>query len=159
MRATDRAQAEDEAEAPLRYAGLVGMGDDTRIEQRCRLERIFVQEIGADQPPLQLGEIGMGGERLLRLVGTALEGREQIAMPAFEIFQHLGDELVRGGLSIERQNAIDDVVGAGLFFRTKVARLDRGLERADDDAPRIGTQIKGLPVQEGRLRQDGLGGS
>ena len=115
-----------------------GCDDDARIKQRRRLERIFVHEIGADQPPLQLGEIGMGGERFLHLVGTALEGREQIAMPAFEILQHLG-ELVRSSLGVERQNAIDDVVGAGLFFRTKIARLDRGLERAHDDAPRIGT--------------------
>ena len=52
----DRAQAEDEATPARRRAGLVRMGDDARIEQCRRLERIFVQEIRADQLALDLGE-------------------------------------------------------------------------------------------------------
>ena len=45
----DRAKTEDEATAAFRRTGLIGMGDDARIEQRRRFEGIFVQEIGADQ--------------------------------------------------------------------------------------------------------------
>ena len=71
----DRAQAEDEATSAFRRAGLIGMGDDARIEQRRRFEGIFVQEIGADQLALVLGEGGVGGERLFHLVGARLERR------------------------------------------------------------------------------------
>ena len=50
----DRAQAQDEAAPAFRRAGLIGMGDDARIEQRRGFEGIFVQKIGADQLALDL---------------------------------------------------------------------------------------------------------
>ena len=54
MPLADRAQAEDEAASARRRAGLVGVIDDAGIEQRRRLEGIFVQEIGAHQLALDL---------------------------------------------------------------------------------------------------------
>ncbi len=84
-------------------------------------------------------------ERLFHLVGPRFEGGEQIAVPALEVLKHIG-ELLRGDDVIERQNAVDDVVGPRLVGRTEILRLDRRLEWPDDDARRIRSEIEGLPI-------------
>ena len=73
-------------------------------------------------------------------------------MPALEILQHVR-ELAGGGFGIERENAVDDMIGACLVGRVEIARLGRRLERPHDHPRGIGTQIERLPVQEGGLRQ------
>ena len=68
-------------------------------------------------------------------------------MAALEILEHVG-QLAGRGLRIERQDPVDDMVGARLVGGVEVARLGRRLERAHDHARRIGAQIESLPVQE-----------
>ena len=48
----------------------------------------------------------------------------------------------------ERQHAINDMVRARLVGGVEIARFGRRSERAHDHSRRVGTQIKGLPVQE-----------
>ena len=105
----DGAKAEDEAEPAFRRAGLIGMRDDTRIEQCRRLEGIFVQEVGADQLALYLCEIGMRRKGVFHFVGARLEGLQQVAVPALEILKHLGELVVRR-LGIEPKDPLDDMV-------------------------------------------------
>ena len=143
----DGAKAEDEATPAFRRAGLIGMRDDARIEQRRRFEGIFVQKIGADQLALCLGESGMRREGIFHFVGARLEGRQQVAVAALEILEHVG-QLGGHRLGIERQDPVDDVVRPGLVGGIEVAWLGRRLERAHDHPRRIGAQIKRLPVQE-----------
>ena len=86
----DRAKTEDEATSAFRRAGLIRMGDDARIEQCRRFEGILMQEIGSDQLTLRLGENRMRREGDFHFVGARLEGRQQVAMAALEILQHIG---------------------------------------------------------------------
>src|SRR5438105_4365227 len=132
------------------------MRHDTGIEQRRRFERILVKKIGADQLALDFGKTAMRRESLLHLVGTELERFQQVAMTALEVIQHVR-QLAGRSLRIKRENALDDMVGARLVGRVEIARFGRRLERADDDARRVGTQIERLAVQEGGLQQRALG--
>ena len=76
-------------------------------------------------------------------------------MTTLEILQDVGQ--LRGrGLRIERENAVDDMVGARLVGGVEIARFGRRLERAYDHPRRIGAQIERLPVQESGLRQGAL---
>ncbi len=50
------AQAEHETQSARRHAGLIGMRDHGRIEQRRRFQRVFGQEIGAGQQPSLFGD-------------------------------------------------------------------------------------------------------
>jgi len=143
----DRAKAEDETTSAFRRAGLIRMRDDARIEQGRGLEGIFVQEVGADQLTLGLGENRMRREGDFHLVGALLEGRQQVAMAALEIIKDVG-ELVSCGLGIQRQDPLDDMVRAGLVGGIEVARLGRRPERPHDHARGIGPQMENLPVQE-----------
>ena len=98
----------------------------------------------------------MRRECLFHLVGAGLERLQQVAMPALEILQDVG-ELAGSGFGIERENPIDDMVGARLVGRVEIARFGRRLERPHDHARGVGTQIERLPIQEGGLRQGILG--
>ena len=147
----DRPQAQDEPASPVGNAGLVGMADDAGIEQRRCFEGVFVQEIGADQAALRLAEARMRLEGVFHFGGARIERIEQVAMPAFEILEHVG-QLLRCGFRIEAENPVDDMIGAGLVGAIEVSRFGRGLEGADDDARRIGAQIERLAIEEHRLR-------
>jgi hypothetical protein len=57
----NRAKAQDESTAIFRRAGLIGMPDDTRIEQGRCLERVLMQKICTDQAAL--GSIQFGVRR------------------------------------------------------------------------------------------------
>ena len=106
-----------------------------------------MQEISADQLTLSLGEHRMRREGVFHFVGARLEGRQQVAMAALEILEHIG-KLAGCRLGIERQDPLDDMVRARLVGRIEVARFGRRLERPHDDPRRIGTQMERLPVQE-----------
>ena len=45
----DAAQRHDEANAPVRRAALIRVDGDAGVEQRRRLKRVFLREVGADQ--------------------------------------------------------------------------------------------------------------
>ena len=70
----DGAKAQDEAEPAFRRAGLIGMGDDARIEQCRRFKGIFMHKISTNQLTLYLAEIGMRGKGVFHFVRTRLEG-------------------------------------------------------------------------------------
>ena len=55
------AQAEHESQRASRQARLIGVRNDRRIEQRRGFQRVFGQEIGADQQPPLFGEFLTGG--------------------------------------------------------------------------------------------------
>ena len=59
-------------------------------------------------------------------------------------------------LGVERENPLDDMVGAGLVRRIEVARLGGRLERPNDHAGRIRPQMKGLAIEKRKFRQVGL---
>ena len=155
MAFADGTKAEDETKAALRGSGLIRMRDDTRIEERRGLERIFIEKIGADELALDLCERSMIGQRIFHLRGARLEGLQQIAMAAEEILQNIGQLTVRC-LGIEREHTFDDMVGTGLVGRIEITRLRGRLERPNDHARRIGPQMKGLAIEKREFRQDGL---
>ena len=124
-------QAQDEAHAAFGRARLVRMRDDAGIEQRRGLERILMQEIRADQAALLLAEARVIGKGFFHFDGARLEGVEQVPMAALEIVEHVG-ELQCHRRRVERQHAIDDVVGAGLVGGIEVARFGRRLEGTHD---------------------------
>ena len=75
---------------PSGGAGLIGMRDDARIEQRRRLKRIFVQKVGADQLALHLRERSHGGKRVFHFIGARFECLQQVAMATLEVLQDIG---------------------------------------------------------------------
>jgi hypothetical protein len=88
----------------------------------------------------------MCGDGFLHLIGARFEYLEQIAMTILEVFQNLR-EFTGSRAGIERQDAIDDVIGARLVGRIEVPRFGRRLERPDDHSCRIRAQIEALPIQ------------
>ena len=92
----------------------------------------------------------MSREGLFHFIGAGLERLQQVAVAALEILQDVG-ELAGNGFGIERENPVDDMIGARLVGRVEIARFGRRLERAHDHPRGIWTQIKRLPVQEGGL--------
>ncbi len=73
MTFADSTKAQDKAKAAVRYSGLIRMRHDARIEQRGRLERILVEEIGAHQLTLDSRERGVVGKRVFHFFGARLE--------------------------------------------------------------------------------------
>ena len=146
------AKAQDESAAMLRCAGLVGMPDNTWIEQGRGLERIFVEKIGPDQATLRLIQLSMRFECVLHLGGARFKYVEQVSVATSEIFKHLL-QLLRGSLGIEPKHPVNDMISADLVGRVEVARLSRRLEGPDDDPGRVRTQIEALAVQEFGLGQ------
>src|SRR5580692_7743048 len=102
-------KTEDETKTAFRRPGLIGMRHDARIEQRRRLERIFVEKIGADELALDLRERGMIGQRIFHLRGTGLESLQQVAVTAEEVLHNIC-QLTIGCLGVEPENPFDDMV-------------------------------------------------
>src|SRR3569833_1283727 len=128
------------------------MSHDTRIEQRSRLEGVFVQEVCADEPALLLCEARMSGKGPFHLVRARLEGLEQIAMPPDKILQHLREE-AGNARGVQCHDAIHDVVRARLVRRVVIPRLGRRLEWPNDDPRRIRAQMECLSVEKSVLSQ------
>jgi hypothetical protein len=116
MPLADRAQTQDEAARARPAFRLVGMQHDARVEKCRSLERIFVQEKRADEPPLRFGKDSVIGERIFHLIGARFEQIDEIAMALVEIRQYvekLAFRLVIG----QRYDAIDNMVCARLVGR------------------------------------------
>src|SRR5580698_417430 len=148
-------QAQYETSPALWHTGLIRMSNDARIEKRRSLERVLMQEIGADQPALVLGECRVDRKGFFHFIGARLKYLEQIAVPALEVLEHLG-QLAGSGFGIERHDSIDDVVRPCPVGGIEVPRFGCRLEWAHDHSRRIGAQIETLPVQKRRSRQDTL---
>lgn len=84
-------------------------------------------------------------ERVLHVRGARFKNIQQIPVTAFEVFQHLAQQL-RTSFIIKPKHPVDDMIGANLVSRVEIARLSRRLERPDDDPGRVRTQIKTLPI-------------
>ena len=156
MSLADGTQAQNEAQAAGRNSRLIGMRHDAGIEQRRRLERILVHEIGADELALHFRKAAVRRERLLHFVGADLERFQQVAVTTLEVLQHVR-QLAGGGFRIEIENALDDMIGARLVGRIEIAGLRCRLERAYDNARRVGAQMECAPIQKSGLRQRALG--
>src|SRR5258705_2521431 len=129
MPLSNRTQAQYEASSALRRPGLIGVSNNARIEQRGRLERILVEEIGAHQSALFPCESGVRREGFFHFIGTRLEYLKQITVAALEILEDLG-QLVSSGFWIERHDSVDDVIRPCLVDGTEVPRFSCRLERA-----------------------------
>ena len=136
----DGAKTQDEATPAFRRTRLVRVRDDARIEQRRRLERIFMHKIGADQLALHLGKNNMSSKGVFHFLGTRLECLQQVAVATLKILKNIA-ELVGRRLGIERQDPLDDMVRPCLVQRVEVPRFGRWPERAHDHSRWIGVQI------------------
>ena len=106
-----------------------------------------MEKIGAYQLALDHAETGMAGKGVFHFVGTRLELGKQVAMPTLEIFQHLR-QLRLGFPVVQRQNAIDDMIGPRLVRGIEIARFRGRLEGPHDDPGRVRPKIESLPVQK-----------
>jgi hypothetical protein len=71
-------------------------------------------------------------------------------MPALEVLQDIS-QLAGCGIRIELENTLDNMVGTRLVGGVEIARFGRRLERADDHARGVGTQVKRLPIEKSGL--------
>jgi len=116
---------------------LIGMRNDTGVEERGGFETILVQKIGADQLAAPLRETGMRSKGILHFPCAMLEDREKIAMPAIEVGQRCREQRL-DIIVFQCEHAIDNVIGPRLVDRIEVPRLQRrttaGRPRARDPA-------------------------
>ena len=136
MPLANRAQAENESARPRGSPSLIGMRHDTRIEQRSRLEGVFVQKVRANEPALLLCETRMSGKGPFHLVRARLEGLQQIAVSSDKVLQDLCKK-AGNARRIQCHDAIHDVVRTRLVRRIEIARLGRRLEWPHNNARRI----------------------
>ena len=136
--------------APAGASRLVGMRDDARIEQRRRFERILVQEIGADEPALLLGErrVGANASSISSARASKISSRLRWRPWKFSSTSASWLATVAASSASTRSTMwLARVLSVGLRSRGSVA----GLNGPHDDPRRIGAQVERLPVQEGRL--------
>ena len=119
------------------------MRHDARIEERCGLKGVFVQEVGADQLPLNCSEIRIVVEGALHLVGPFLERREEIAMATTKAVERFGQDLL-GSVNAERRDPINDPVGGVLVGLVAVPGLNRRLEGPHQHAGRVWAKLERL---------------
>ena len=150
MSFTDGTQAENEAQAASRDSRLVRVRYDAGVEQRRCFKRILMHEIGANELALNFGKRTVRRERLLHFVGPGFKRLQQVAVPALEVLKNI-IELAGRGLRIELENTLDNMVGSRLVSRVEIARFGRRLERTDDYARGVGTQVKRLPIEKSGL--------
>jgi hypothetical protein len=124
---------------------LVRVCNDAWVEERRRLERVLIEEIGAKQLALVEAERSVASEGLLHLIGTRLEGLEQVAVPALEVFEHIR-ELAGDRRFVEPEDPVDDMIGSRLVVGSQVFGLGRRLEWPDDHTGRIRSEVECLPI-------------
>ncbi len=150
-----RTKTEDETQASVGNAGLVRVRNDAGIEERRSLECVFLEEVCADQPPLGRGKGAMAVDHDVHLRRPRIAAFGKVAMTALEALKRGAQPLLRPGI-IERQNPVDDVVGAVEVGGIVIERLSGRLEISEDHAPCIGMQGERLTLK--KLRQAfGLG--
>ena len=98
-----------------------------------------MKEIGANQLPLQFGELGMRRQSVFHVIGARLERRQQIAMTSFKILKNIG-QLAGRCLQIQPQDTIDDMIRPRLIDRVEIPWFGRRPERAHDHPGRIRAQ-------------------
>src|SRR3546814_9307841 len=107
-----------------------------------------MKKLGTDEQTLRVREALVSCEGILACRGAPFEYCGEVAVPVVEVSQRFGNQrvgLVRGHC----EDAVDAVIGAGLVDGMQVSGFARRPERPDDDARRVGPQVKRLPVAEG----------
>ena len=136
MPLTDRAQAQHEP-APARFeAGLVGMHDGRRVEQRRRLHRVLVGEPGADEAAALVGQLGVVGYAVRDPLVVRQQHAGQVAVPAPVAITHAPQgraDLVLGQREDPRQDP-------GRPGTTVVRELVTGNEQPGQHPRRVGLQ-------------------
>ena len=79
------AQAEDESQRAGWQTRLIGVRDDGGIEQRSGFQRVFGQEIGADQQPSLFGEFLTERQHLADLFEAFQKKLADVLMPLGEL--------------------------------------------------------------------------
>src|SRR5258708_14134575 len=123
----DRTETENEAQATFRRVRLVGMWHDAGIKQGRGFERILMEKIGADQLALGFGKGAVSRQCLFHYIGARLERLQQVAMPALEILQDIG-QLAGNGFTTESQNPVDEMICTRLADAVNTTRLRPRLE-------------------------------
>ena len=140
MTFADGAKAQDKAAAVLRRAGLVGVPDNTRIEQSRRLKRVLVEKVCANKPALCRIQFCVRLERVFHLFSASLEDSEEISVTALEIFEYV-TQLLRSSFGIKPKHSLDDMISPRPVGWVQITRFSRRLERFDDDPGWVWTQI------------------
>src|SRR5690349_10457384 len=111
MPLSNRSKTEDETHSALAGAGLIPVLHGAWIKQRCRLERLFVQEKGSAESSLVRGERRMRNKGFLRFRCPFFERIHQVPVAPLKVFENLRQQGC-GCRRIEREYAIDNVVRA-----------------------------------------------
>ena len=132
------AQDHNESQRPVRDPGLVGRGNDGRIEQGGGFEGIFFRQIGSRQQPLR-GSYGHAESIGFHQVAvTPLQHALDIAVPPIQVGENAFELLLELGLA-EPQDAIEDPSNARPVVFRGVAVLGWD-EWPQDDPFRLGLQ-------------------
>jgi hypothetical protein len=94
------AKAQDEPALAVTHTRLVRVTDNARIEQGRRLERIFMEEVGADQLTLSVSEHGMWIKCSLHLGRARDEQLEQVSVDFWE--NEITAPLMNGPLNLSQ---------------------------------------------------------
>src|SRR3546814_5722163 len=90
-----------------------------------------MKKVGADELTLRLREALVSCEGILHFRGAPFEYCGEVAVPVVEVSQRFGKQrvgLVRGHC----EDAVDDVIGAGLVDGMQVSGFDRRPERSEE---------------------------
>jgi hypothetical protein len=144
---TDGAKAEEKTPAAGGRSGLVGMPDNARIEERGRLEGIFVQKICADEALLQQRKFAMNGQGIFHLSRAIFKRREKVVMTAVEVIENVGEHDF-SRFNTQAQDAVDDMVRPRLIGWVEISRLDARLEGTHDNPCRVRAKVERLAIQK-----------
>ena len=89
-----RPQTDDKPARPFLEPFLIGMPDHRGVEERRRLERIFLREKRADQELPLFGQAVVGEEQMADALKPALEEDPRALVAAQELAHHLVEEPV-----------------------------------------------------------------
>ena len=133
-------QTDDEAGLAGSQSALVGMQHNRGIEQRRRLEAVFVAEIGADQQATHLiRHCGRGRHAVADLHETIGKGRAKVSVPAAEL-AHQACEFGLDPDFAQRPHPAGDARDAVRVGSMRYLRLGCRKERSNEHACGIGSQ-------------------
>ena len=113
---TNGAQAEHETQGAVGQIGLVRAGDDARVEEGGRFERVFLAEIGTDQQLARLTQFGVTRQPVGNILEPAHKVPVKPRMPPIEIIADL-TPLQGHFLFGHREDPSDDLERAGQVSR------------------------------------------
>ena len=151
----DRAQRQHDPPGILVEPALVGVRDHAGVHQRRRRIAIFVTEIGADQRSGRTADlVAIKLEQRRDLIEAPMEHLLGLPVARLEIVEHVAQDAL--GRAFGQCEHVFDQLLRPTFVGA--LRLPREMERADDDARRIGFQPQCMreAVQHGRNSNVGM---